>query len=99
MEILWKYLEKLEILSCKLKTDYQALLEAEQRRLREVNKIYCFIFISTFITFIEYQRSALVNTAGAKSETNENLSDSKIFVAKTFQIKGIKCINFQIHDK
>ena len=65
MEILWKYLEKLEILSCKLKTDYQALLEAEQRRLREVKTIFCFIFFSKSIPYIECQYSALVSTAGA----------------------------------
>ena len=30
---------------------------------------------------------------------NENFPDSMIFVAKTFRIKRVKCINFQIRDK
>ena len=30
---------------------------------------------------------------------NENFPDSKIFVAKTFRIKRVNCINFQIRDK
>ena len=29
----------------------------------------------------------------------ENLPDSKIFVAKTFRIKSVNCVNFQIRDK
>ena len=30
---------------------------------------------------------------------SKNFPDSKIFVAKTFRMKRINCINFQIHDK
>ena len=30
---------------------------------------------------------------------SENFPDSKIFVAKTFQIKRVNCINFKIRDK
>ena len=36
---------------------------------------------------------------GGRVAKNENFPDSKIFVAKTFRIKGINRVNFQICDK
>ena len=34
-----------------------------------------------------------------ESEKNEKFPDSKIFVAKTFWIKRVNCINLQVRDK
>ena len=34
-----------------------------------------------------------------RARKNENFPDSKIFVAKTFRIKRVNCINFQIRAK
>ena len=38
-------------------------------------------------------------TPQSESEKNKNHPDSKIFIAKTFQIKHVNHINFQIHGK
>ena len=50
---------------------------------------------------VSYVISALVNKYGSPpdSEKNENFPDSKIFAAKTFRIKRVKRVNFQIRDK
>ena len=39
------------------------------------------------------------NRGGSRVRKGENFPDSKIFVAKTFWIKPINCIIFQIRDK
>ena len=42
---------------------------------------------------------AFENFLRSRVRKNENFPDSKIFVAKTFRIKRVNCINFQIRDK
>ena len=86
-----------------MKIDCQALLEAEQRRLREVKTIFCFIFIFIFITYIEYQRSALVSTADAESGKTKTFWIKQDFCGKNFPDKARKLRQFsnlrQMHIK
>ena len=41
----------------------------------------------------------LFYTSASRVTKSENFPDSKIFVAKTFQIKRVNRVNFQIRDK
>ena len=42
---------------------------------------------------------ALFRFQTTKVRKSENFLDSKIWVAKTFRIKRVNCVNFQIRDK
>ena len=52
-----------------------------------------------FFSCVSDLREFVFNVAVSRVTKSENFPDSKIFVAKTFRIKRVNRVNFQIRDK